>query len=155
MIKSNKTKSSNLKPKKVFTNVLLLSLFAGVTAMFVGQLASANNTTAESTIKVKNSTANLKDTTQIKGASDLKPHTLTGHITKTLEQFSLTTNDGLQYHVYDPHRVLDKLAKKKNIHNSLYEMDGVNIKALISGVGKYGHMGFYKRQITILQLADK
>ncbi|WP_028858635.1 hypothetical protein [Psychrobacter phenylpyruvicus] len=83
-----------------------------------------------------------------------KPQVLAGKVTKNLEQFSLTTEQGVQYHVADPSNILDDLAKKRGVVGSFYTLNRVRVKAVISKPGNYGHMGYYERQITVVGIAD-
>ncbi len=85
----------------------------------------------------------------------LQPQLLVGSVSKTLEQFSFTTTQGVQYHVNDPSNIVDKLAKQRGIHQPLYTLERVRLKGLISQPGNYGHMGYYERQLTVTGLDDK
>ena len=82
----------------------------------------------------------------------LQVRSVTGTVIKTLEQFSLTTNEGGQYHVFDPNNLIDGFAKKRGIKGDLYEMNDVCLKGVISPVGNYGHLGRYERQIVITHI---
>lgn len=84
----------------------------------------------------------------------IEPQVLVGSVKKSLEQFSFTTEQGAQYHIDDPSHILDGLAKSRGIIDSYYNLNRVHVKAVISKVGNYGHMGYYERQIVIVGLAD-
>lgn len=127
---------SDQMPKRLFPKVILFSFIAGGVALFMG-----NQATADSTMKLLNK-------------SNINTEVVTGNVTKTLEQFSLTTEQGTQYHVYDPDAILDKLAQQRINQDGLYELDNVKVKAIVSDVGNYGHMGYYQHQITIIGLAE-
>ena len=90
-----------------------------------------------------------------KDSGSIKPQILAGKVTKSLEQFSFTTEQGVQYHVADPSNILDDLAKKRGIVDSFYTLNRVRVKAVISKAGNYGHMGYYERQLTIVGIADR
>lgn len=79
----------------------------------------------------------------------LRPKPMTGTVYKTLEQFSFSSTDGNQYHVDDPSNIIDGIAKQRGIEQSLYELEDVCIKGVISKVGNYGHMGRFERQIIV------
>ncbi|SJM37608.1 hypothetical protein A1019T_01587 [Psychrobacter pasteurii] len=89
-----------------------------------------------------------------KNQDSIKPQILAGKVTKSLEQFSFTTEQGVQYHIADPSHILDDLAKKRGVVDGFYTLNRVRVKALISKVGNYGHMGYYERQVTIVGIAD-
>lgn len=89
-----------------------------------------------------------------KDQGSIKPQVLAGKVTKSLEQFSFTTEQGVQYHIADPSHILDDLAKKRGVVDGFYTLNRVRVKALISKVGNYGHMGYYERQVTIVGIAD-
>ncbi|WP_296402191.1 hypothetical protein [Psychrobacter sp.] len=88
------------------------------------------------------------------GQDSLKPQVIVGSVHKSLEQFSLTSEQGMQYHISDPSNILDDLAKKRGVVDSFYTLNRVRVKAIISKAGNYGHMGFYERQINIVGIAD-
>lgn len=88
------------------------------------------------------------------GQDSIKPQVLAGKVTKSLEQFSFTTEQGVQYHVADPSNILDDLAKKRGVLGNFYTLNRVRVKAVISKPGNYGHMGYYERQLTIVGIAD-
>ena len=50
-----------------------------------------------------------------KNPQSIKPQVMVGKVTKSLEQFSFTSEQGVQYHVADPSNILDDLAKKRGI----------------------------------------
>ena len=89
-----------------------------------------------------------------KNPQSIKPQVMVGKVIKSLEQFSFTSEQGVQYHVADPSNILDDLAKKRGIVDSFYTLNRVRVKVLISKAGNYGHMGYYERQITIVGIAD-
>ena len=89
-----------------------------------------------------------------KKQDSIKPQILAGKVTKRLEQFSFTTEQGVQYHIADPSHILDDLAKKRGVVDGFYTLNRVRVKALISKVGNYGHMGYYERQVTIVGITD-
>ena len=88
------------------------------------------------------------------GQDSIKPQLLVGSVKKSLEQFSFTTEQGVQYHIDDPNHILDRLARDRGTVGSYYELNRVRVKAVISKVGNYGHMGYYELQIIIVGLAD-
>ena len=67
-----------------------------------------------------------------KNQDSIKPQVLAGKVTKSLEQFSFTTEQGVQYHIVDPSHILDDLAKKRGVVDSFYTLNRVRVKALIS-----------------------
>lgn len=82
----------------------------------------------------------------------LRPQQMRGQVIKTLEQFSFSSEEGGQYHIFDPNHLIDKLAKQRGIDSTLYELSDVSIKGVISKVGNYGHMGRFERQIIVTGL---
>lgn len=82
----------------------------------------------------------------------LRPQQMRGQVIKTLEQFSFSSEEGGQYHIFDPNYLIDKLAKQRGIDSTLYELSDVSIKGVISKVGNYGHMGRFERQIIVTGL---
>jgi len=89
------------------------------------------------------------------GQDSVQPQVLVGSVNKSLEQFSFTTEQGVQYHISDPSNIIDDLAKKRGVIHPFYELHRVRVKALISKSGNYGHMGHYERQITVVGLAER
>ena len=89
------------------------------------------------------------------GQDSVQPQVLIGSVNKSLEQFSFTTEQGVQYHISDPSNIIDDLAKKRGVIHPFYELHRVRVKALISKAGNYGHMGHYERQITVVGLAER
>lgn len=89
------------------------------------------------------------------GQDSVQPQVLVGSVNKSLEQFSFTTEQGVQYHISDPSNIIDDLAKKRGVIHPFYELHRVRVKALISKAGNYGHMGHYERQITVVGLAER
>ena len=122
--------------------IALIALFGLGATWFAAQQALTSRFSSENG-------SNDLDTFDIKR---LKPQLFSGHVVKTLEQFSLTTNEGGQYHVFDPNSLIDGLAKKRGIKGDLYEMNDVCLKGVISPVGNYGHLGRYERQIVITHI---
>lgn len=88
------------------------------------------------------------------GQDAITPKVLVGKVTKGLEQFSFTSEQGVQYHISDPSHILDDLAKKRGVVDNFYTLNRVRVKAVISKAGNYGHMGYYERQISIVGIAD-
>ena len=82
----------------------------------------------------------------------LRPQPMNGHVLKTLEQFSFSSDEGGQFHISDPNNLLDGIAKQRGIDSTLYELSDVSIKGVVSKVGNYGHMGRFERQIIVTGL---
>lgn len=82
----------------------------------------------------------------------LQPQSMNGHVLKTLEQFSFSSEEGGQFHISDPNNLLDGIAKQRGIDSTLYELPEVSIKGVVSKVGNYGHMGRFERQIIVTGL---
>lgn len=82
----------------------------------------------------------------------LRPQLMNGHILKTLEQFSFSSDEGGQFHISDPNNLLDSIAKQRGIDSTLYELSDVCIKGVVSKFGNYGHMGRFERQIIVTGL---
>lgn len=82
----------------------------------------------------------------------LRPQAMNGHVIKTLEQFSFSSDEGGQFHISDPNNLLDGIAKQRHIDSTLYELSDVYIKGVVSKVGNYGHMGRFERQIIVTGL---
>lgn len=121
---------------KVIAKVALISLIGAGVAL----LANA-----------KNNSEKLADKHDIK---TLQPKIIRGAVNKSLEIFSLTTQQGQQYHIYDPELTIDGLAKQRGIYSHYYQMDRVCIKAIVSDVGSYGHLGQFERQLTVVGRCD-
>ena len=119
--------------------IALITLFGLGATWFAAQQALTSRFSSETG-------PNGLDSLDIKG---LKPQLVSGHVVKTLEQFSLTTQEGGQYHVADPNHIIDSIAKQRGIQGDLYDMNDVRIKGVISQVGNYGHLGRYERQIIV------
>ena len=82
----------------------------------------------------------------------LRPQSMNGHVLKTLEQFSFSSDEGGQFHISDPNNLLDGIAKQRGIESTLYELSNVSINGVVSKVGNYGHMGRFERQIIVTGL---
>lgn len=129
-------KNPNHNRKAAFTKLFLISAVGATIGLFSTSSLLAGYT-ADKT-----------------GYDSIKPQLLVGSVKKSLEQFSFTTEQGGQYHIDDPNHILDELARNRGVVDSFYELNKVQVKAVISKAGSYGHMGYYERQIVIVGLAD-
>lgn len=111
--------------------IALIALFGLGATWFAAQQALTSRFSSENG-------SNDLDTLDIKG---LKPQLFSGHVVKTLEQFSLTSRAGITYHLNDPNNLINKVAKRRGVTQNLYELDDIKLKGIVSPVGNYGHMG--------------
>ena len=135
----------------------------------VGQPASqtSDNQSQNKNNDAGNSASSLKDsvTTSLTGMINktlasqgkpeiqtLKPQEMKGTVVYTFEEFSFTNEAGVGYHVFDPNDVLASMAKDRGVFDTHYTLNRVRIKGIVSGVGNYGHMGRFERQLTVVPL---
>lgn len=126
-----KTQSHNQQRQKTTVTIALIALIGAGATWLMSQKA-------------------LSDTIMPQvGESGLKPLPYEGTVVKTLEQFSLTSRDGITYHLNDPNNLINKVAKRRGVTQNLYQLDNIKLKGIVSPVGNYGHMGRWERQITV------